>query len=64
MAAITGGIASSPISTACPPTSPSKTAIALAMSIAITAGPESSCRLARLGGGVISSRSLRGMRQS
>src|SRR5439155_16891778 len=46
IAAITGGIASSPIRTTLEPTSPSRTATTLATTIAIEAGPESSCRLA------------------
>ena len=42
IAAITGGIASSPMITTWFEASPSRTAIALAISIAISAGPDSS----------------------
>src|SRR5215204_6262678 len=61
MAAIKGGIASSPIKTGPGASRPSTSATALATNIAISAGPESSCRLARVGGGLTSSRSPRGI---
>jgi hypothetical protein len=50
--------------TRAPPTRASSVTIAIATSIAINAGPEMSCRLDRVGWGVISSRSLSGMSQS
>ena len=61
IAAITGGIARRPTMTSWFDARPSSTAIALARSIAISAGPDSSWRPARLGGGATSSRSLTGM---
>ena len=56
-AAITGGIASSPISTAGAPNTPSRIAIVLAMVSASSVGGEISCRLANEGGGLTRERS-------
>ena len=55
VAAITGGIARSPISTAGPPSMPSTTATVPAIAIATSAGGEISWMLSSDGGGLTSS---------